>query len=64
MTTKRNPVTAVCWRCKRRRSVDFLAGKKQESGKTAWRCRAHSVCATKARKAKEKRARARAEAEK
>lgn len=60
MTNKTNEDTAVCWRCKRRRVLKRLVGKKQESGKTSYRCSARSVCATKARRAKEKKARERA----
>lgn len=46
--------TAVCTRCKRERSMKYLAKRKNYSGKLVWRCTARSVCSSIARRNRKK----------
>lgn len=46
-------VMYVCTRCHRLRRERFLIQRKNYSGKTVWRCRKKSVCASKGRRIRE-----------
>jgi len=48
-------ITAICSRCKRERDIKYLIDRKVW-GKTKTRCRARSVCSSKARRLRKVRA--------